>query len=155
YQQFLGRPGEASEIDSWVKTMEGGASEEDVVAGILASDEYRGRFGSNDDFVIQLYQDVLGRTPASAEVAIYTGKLNGGDSRESIVESIVTSPEARIVQLNDMYRTQLLRTPGDKELKSYTDRFGDRAFITDVGIEIAASDEMVSIGGALFPAPTA
>lgn len=152
YQDFLGRPGTAEEIDSWATTMVDGATEEEVIIAILTSDEYRGRFASNDLYVAQLYRDLLGRPAGAAEIASYTSSLDAGAEDAEVVESILTSPEARVRQLRTMYEDQLLRRPSEVELASYQHLFGELNFITQVGIELAASDEMFNLGAAFVPA---
>jgi hypothetical protein len=151
YQDFLGRPGTAAEIDSWATTMVDGATEEEVIISILTSDEYRSRFATDNQYVAQLYRDLLGRPAGAAEIESYTSSLDGGAEDEDVVESILTSPEARVLQLRTMYEQQLLRRPSEVELVSYQHLFGDLNFITEVGVELAASDEMFSLGAAFAP----
>jgi hypothetical protein len=146
YQQFLLRNGSAAEIDSYVTAMLGGETEEQVIASFLSSNEYRSRFATPDLFVSQIYQDVLGRTPSAAEIATYTNALGSGVSPQKVALSIVTSPESRNRQLTVLYQQFLQRTPSSAELATYQGRFGDPAFITDVAVEMGASDEMFLLG---------
>jgi hypothetical protein len=148
YLKFLGRSGSADEIDSYVQSMLDGASEEDVVTSILASDEYRNRFPTTDLWITQLYIDVLGRTPGSAETANYVDLVNAGASPETVVRSIVTSVEARVLQVTALYQQLLRRTPGGVELQMYQDRLTSVELITELAVEIAASDEMITLSAA-------
>jgi hypothetical protein len=150
---LLGRNGGQIEINAFVQAMLDGTSEEDVITTILSSDEYRSRFASQDLFIAGLYQDLLGRAAGPDDLAVHNASLNGGTSREALVKSILTSPEARVRQLTALYRQQLLRTPGAIELASYEPRFGSSNLITDVGVEIAASDEMFALGRQFIPTP--
>jgi hypothetical protein len=78
YQQYLGRIPQAGEVSSWVNALQSGARNEDVVAGFLASEEYfQGHGGNGRDWLLQAYQDVLGRRPADAELGDWFRVLQG------------------------------------------------------------------------------
>jgi hypothetical protein len=155
FRTFLDRNGSQSEIAAYVQTMLDGADEEEIIASILSSHEYRNRFATNDLYVVQLYQDLLGRTPALAEISSYVNALNGGSSREDVASSIATSVEARNLQLTDLYEQLLLRTPADAELAAYQDRFDDEISIGDLAVELASSAEMVLLGQRFIPVASA
>jgi hypothetical protein len=151
YRTFLDRTGEQGEIDSWAQTMVDGASEEEVIAAILSSDEYRNRFATPQLYVVQLYRDLLDRAPLADELAVKTSSLNGGESPKSVVESIVESVEYQNRQLTALYEQLLLRPAGHFEIGSYQGRFADSVRLTDLAVEIAASDEMFSVGQLFIP----
>lgn len=151
YRTFLDRTGEQGEIDSWAQTMVDGASEVEVIAAILSSDEYRNRFATPQLYVVQLYRDLLDRAPLADELAAKTSSLNGGESPKSVVESIVESVEFQNRQLTALYEQLLLRPAGHFEIGSYQGRFADSVRLTDLAVEIAASDEMFSVGQLFIP----
>ncbi|TMQ33195.1 MAG: DUF4214 domain-containing protein, partial [Planctomycetota bacterium] len=88
YQQFLGRNADASGLQGWLNFLALGGRAEDVLTGILRSDEYLARNGStNDGFVKALYHDLLGRTASAAEVAGWVHAL-GTLSRAAVVPGL-------------------------------------------------------------------
>jgi hypothetical protein len=75
YQRFLRR-----EMDpfaaGWVRALQQGQQPEQVLAGILGSDEYfRLAGGTHSRFIRQLYQDVAGRRPTPSEETFWTRRL--------------------------------------------------------------------------------
>lgn len=91
YKQFLKREPEPGAVSHWgnVTRQNGG---EKVVKLILSSEEYRNRAGSNDQFVRNLYLDVLGREADPA----YAGgvkMLDSGAPHSQVIDGILGSPE--------------------------------------------------------------
>jgi hypothetical protein len=84
YVQLLGRQAQGGEEQGFVQLMEKGATQEQVVAGIVSSPEFASHAnaligGSNADanFVAALYQLLLNRTAGTAEVNAVVGVLHG------------------------------------------------------------------------------
>jgi hypothetical protein len=82
YVKYLGRNASGGEELGWVNGLLGGATEQQIQAGILASAEFAARadamFGSSSstsNFVQALYHTLLDRTGSSIEVAGWTGQL--------------------------------------------------------------------------------
>jgi hypothetical protein len=72
YQRYLQRTADPTGMQTWLIEFARGASAENVQAAILASDEYYQLHGSNPrDFIVGLYQDVLGRTPSPDEIRLW------------------------------------------------------------------------------------
>jgi hypothetical protein len=69
YQRFLGRTARTDRgSNSWITQLVNGSSPDQVLAGILSSDEYYGKGASRPEaFVNNLFQDVLGRRPTQRE----------------------------------------------------------------------------------------
>ncbi len=62
--------------------LQAGGTFEEVAAGLTSSQEYfvlEG--GTNQGFIMGLYQEVLNRTPSSAEIAGWETALDNGESR--------------------------------------------------------------------------
>jgi hypothetical protein len=79
YQTFFGRPSEPAGTSYWVNAFENGTSNEDLVADLVSSPEYFQKHGANyDDWLVSVYQDVLGRAPGTAEFQGWLGVLNKG-----------------------------------------------------------------------------
>jgi len=127
YQAVLDRSGDAAGILAWAgrllpavtaraaladgdaSVLSAGASRAEVTAiaaGFTASREFQTRYGGLDNagFVSLLYRNVLGREPDAGGLAAWTGQLDRGASRASVVTGFSESAEfrtsARIDALN-------------------------------------------------------
>ena len=125
YQRFLHRSPTADEIANLVGMLVG-ATDEDVEAAILGSDEYynsRGG-GTNAGFVEALYQDILGRAPTDAEAHQWDVAIGAGATRNEVALQILTSIEARTLLVNAWFQTFLGRAPTPVELNFFLQQFG-------------------------------
>jgi membrane-associated phospholipid phosphatase len=59
YQQFLGRPGSATEVATGVGQLQGGATDEEVLAGLLSRDESFARVTGPTSDVVQTWDQTL------------------------------------------------------------------------------------------------
>jgi hypothetical protein len=121
YQTFLGRTPAGGEPTFWVNQFASGATEEQVLAGILSSAEYyirvQGMFGGQGDvsFVTALYQQFLGRAANTTEISYWVGRLPEL-GRGGVAMDFTTSPEHRSTVIAGFYAQLLLRTPSPGEL---------------------------------------
>jgi len=89
YQRYLHRPADPYAA-GWVQALQQGQRPEQVLAGILGSDEYyRSAGGTPTAFVRQLYEDVNGRRPTGREVDYWARRLYS-DSRTDVAYSMLT-----------------------------------------------------------------
>lgn len=109
YQRFLHRAPDAAGLAGFRNLLFTGTLEQ-VHAGILASAEYG---GTNHEWVVSVYQDLLGRAPEPGGAATWEAALAAGQSRYSVALSIATSFEARGKIVADWY-TRFLRRPVDQ-----------------------------------------
>ncbi len=96
YYSALGRAPDAAGLTSWTNALEfGGQSLTDEANGFMASPEFQSKYGSlsNGDFVSLLYNNVLGRSPDAAGLNGWTGALNAGATRASVLIGFSESPE--------------------------------------------------------------
>jgi hypothetical protein len=142
YESILGRFPEPGGAESWTaeiqRTLALGI---DVKEGFIAlgklffnSEEYMSKETTNGEYIIDLYETFLGRTPAPGEVATWEAELAGGLPRnlllnyftfaeefrvymERIFGSCLTRPE--YVLVNDLYRGFLARLPDDGGFNSW------------------------------------
>jgi subtilisin-like proprotein convertase family protein len=136
YVHYLGRAAEGGEEQGWVSLLLQGSGEEVVLSGILSSPEYLLRAGLGtpraERFVEQLFEDVLGRTAAPAEVLLWTqaAQVQG---RDVAAELVLNSWEARTRDVLSDYFTLLGRQsqPAEAEIDGWVfspfDRTGMRA----------------------------
>jgi len=89
YQRYLRRDADPYAA-GWVQALQQGQQPEQVLAGILGSDEYyRTAGGTPSRFVRQLYEDIHGRRPTEREVD-YWARRAYHDSRTDVAYAILT-----------------------------------------------------------------
>ena len=95
YQATLGRAPDLAGFLGWADTLGSGRAFSAVVTGFVASQEFQNTYGALDDtgFITLLYNNVLGRSPAAAEVNAWLANMAGGASREAVVEGFAQSQE--------------------------------------------------------------
>jgi hypothetical protein len=62
-------------------------------------------------YIAGLYRTVLGREANTDEINLWTGALNAGMTRFQAAYMIEISPEHRLLEIDNLYTTLLLRTP--------------------------------------------
>jgi hypothetical protein len=109
YQQYLGRNPDQVGLNYWLGVLAQGGRREDVLVGVLGSQEYYLRQGGTDSaFVRGLYQDILGRTADAVGVANWTDALRSA-SRGDVARGFVASAEYRAKLLTGWYQDYLGR----------------------------------------------
>ena len=95
YQATLGRTPDAAGFLGWADNLGNGGSFRQVTAGFVQSAEFQATYGalSNGGFVDLLYQNVLGRSADAAGRAAWVAQLQGGTTREAVVEGFAQSQE--------------------------------------------------------------
>jgi len=115
----LGNPTSA-ELSSALTALAGNSSEEDVIAGVVGSDQYYLHHGSTEvGLVNAAYQDLLGRSPTDAErsAALQTYP-NDPLGHLGFAQSLVKSPEYKDLVVAFDYQQFLLRAARSAELLS-------------------------------------
>jgi hypothetical protein len=75
YSKFLGRPADPA-AEAWVQALRNGQQPEQVLSGILGSDEYYNRAGGTPGaFVQRMYEEVAGRRPTPREMDYWAGRV--------------------------------------------------------------------------------
>jgi hypothetical protein len=124
YQQFLGRLPSQAEVNGWVGAMQGGATDEQVQAGFVASPEFfQHAGGTAQDWVNAMYQNLLGRTPDAWGQGVWLQALATGASPTSIADGILTSPEREGIVVQSDYKTYLGRTAATSEVSNWVNAF--------------------------------
>src|SRR3954452_19949168 len=89
YERFLDREPDTYSV-SWVQSLQSGQSPEQVLSGILGSDEYYTRAGGTPDrFIRRLYDDLAGRRPTRREEQYWVRRLYHS-SRADVAYSILS-----------------------------------------------------------------
>lgn len=89
YEQFLNREPDPY-AQGWVNALRSGQNPQQVLAGILGSDEYYRRAGGSPGaFIRQLYEDLTGRNPSPREMQ-HWGRQVYTRPRSDIAYAILT-----------------------------------------------------------------
>ena len=125
YQQYLGRAASQAEANSWGQDMVNGATEEQVLSGILGSTEFFNHAqtlistGTADQrFVSALYQVVLNRAGGSTEVSGWVQDL-ATVGTTGISLGFVTSLEFRSDSTAGLYDNLLHRPASVQEINGW------------------------------------
>ncbi|HWB12490.1 MAG TPA: DUF4214 domain-containing protein, partial [Pirellulales bacterium] len=112
YHDFLRRAPDSQGLQFWTAVLASGADEENVLAGIVGSDEYFADAGGTDSgFVGSLYRDLLGRSGDSSGIAFWTRLFTSPlpsfpptssplAFRTALVQTFLSTPEAEHKLLN-------------------------------------------------------
>jgi uncharacterized delta-60 repeat protein len=122
YNRFLARAAAPAEVDFWASALRQGATEEQVLAQILGSDEYLRRVQvpsgqtTNQAYVAQLYQEFFRRAVDSGG-QVFIDCLNRNlCTRDQVALVVLTSPEERDMLVRRIYASHLGRLPTGPEL---------------------------------------
>jgi len=92
YNKYLGRAGDPT-MATWVNSLSQGTPADQVLTGIIASDEYYRRAGATPEgFIARLYSDVLGRTPNVTELDFWVRRMYTEDRPTLIMEFLHQNP---------------------------------------------------------------
>ena len=140
YSSLLGRSPTAAELANAVTAMQGGATEADIQAAIIGSPEYALLFSTSDALVAAVYQNLLGRSPTSSElasgVAVVTS-LGAG----SLAHTILLGSEYGGARTNNLFSALLGRAPSAAELAFYMGELGSGTALRLVVAGIAGSSD--------------
>ena len=108
YAYFLRIPDYAG-LNYWIGQFRAGNSLASISNAFASSAEFANRYGAltNSQFVTLVYNNVLGRAPDSAGLAYWTGQLDGGMTRGTMMLNFSESPEYRGLIANEVYVTMM------------------------------------------------
>jgi hypothetical protein len=125
YVKLLGRPAVGGEEMAWVRWLEQGATEEQIIAGMVSGPEFASHAnalvgGSNAgaNFVQALYQVLLGRVATSSEVAGW-GNALAVLGRSGVAGGLLSSPEFRDDLVGQLYGAPA--APAESVVSQYPD----------------------------------
>jgi subtilisin-like proprotein convertase family protein len=129
YQSFLGRQALNGEETPWVNAFLAGATEEQVLSGILGSGEYFNRTPaitntiggpSNTTFIQALYIQLLNRSPSPGEINIWASQIPT-IGNQGVAFAILSSLEYREDVVRGYYVNLLLRptAPAQSEVDGW------------------------------------
>jgi hypothetical protein len=108
YQRFLHRPGSIAEWTGWANLLAAGASQQQVEASIVGSQEYFALHGNTTSgFLNGLYNDGLGRPDSEGA---WVDMVNRGTPRQNVALAVFMSPEGSLHQVLADYQHYLGRS---------------------------------------------
>jgi Tol biopolymer transport system component len=132
YQQLLKRSPDAGGLEFWVSNMLEGPgyehsarfTDEQVEAAILCSAEYlAAHHGAGRDWVVGMYQDLLGRSPSAAEIDYWLAVLAGGTPATAVAHGFAASTERETQRIVSDYQTYLGRPARPDEVDGWLQLF--------------------------------
>jgi hypothetical protein len=112
YETLLHRGADSSGLNYWVGRLQSGATEEQVLAGLLSSGEFQNDANAwypsgnwNWSYVLGLYEVVLKRAPSNSEASYWYNALPS-QGYYQVAYDIVTSAEFRTDAVQTFYGTQ-------------------------------------------------
>jgi hypothetical protein len=118
YVNYLGRSALNGEEQGWVTALQSGATEEQILSGILGSDEYASRATASGSLptrelnvIASLFQQFLNRSAGAAELDNFVRNIVPVVGRSGAALIVLTSAEYR-AQVVHTYYAQILQRPG-------------------------------------------
>ncbi|HEV3443083.1 MAG TPA: DUF4214 domain-containing protein [Gemmataceae bacterium] len=105
-------------------------------------------------YVVGLYQDLLQRQPDGGGLAFFTGLLNAGTPRTTVVLDFETSVEYRTLVIQNLYRTLLDRAPDPVGFNSFLQFFASGGTLMQAQAFVLGSPEYFALApqlGGLHP----
>jgi uncharacterized protein GlcG (DUF336 family) len=110
YQRLLNRAIDPSGLTAFSTFLSSGGTIEQVAALVTGSGEYfQTRASSNNNFLNDLYQDLLGRAIDPTGQAVFSQQLSQGVSRLQVAEAILSSSEYVTQDVQNLYQDFLHR----------------------------------------------
>lgn len=122
YQSILGRAADAGGKQAWIVTMRNGLGRDDVERQFLESPEFQSTHASNDAYIAGVYQKVLGRAPEARGAQEWNNALSHGVTRDAFVRAVQGSAENLGQHVDDLFRSDLGRSPSAAERSQTTNR---------------------------------
>lgn len=145
YVALLNRHADAEGMTTWVSRMQAGVREEQIIASLVSSDEYVKK--PYNAYVIQVYKDLLGRSPDTTGQVFWVNELAGGRPYSSVVDGITASNEFRGALIDSAYVTYLGRHADSGGLQTWLGQMGSGRQIEDIQVQLIASDEFYGRAG--------
>ena len=125
YNQYLGRAPDAVGLAYWLNLMQNhGLSDERLEAGFIGSTEYISDHGGpGQGWIVGMYQNLLGRTPAPSEVDYWMGQLANNVSTADIAYGFAASQERESDRVAADYEQYLGRGASNSEITYWVNVF--------------------------------
>ncbi|HVX64224.1 MAG TPA: DUF4214 domain-containing protein, partial [Pirellulales bacterium] len=143
YQDYLLRTADAAGVAFWRNIWKRDGGPENVIAGMISSDEFfQSAGGTNAAWIQTLYQRLLDRQADPHGLAYWTQQLDLQlASKQQVVLRFTQSTENFENLVTGFYQEYLQRTPTSDELNNFVQQMHAGASQRDIQIEIISSDE--------------
>ena len=152
YNRALRRDPEPAGASYWLGALQRGQlSPENVYSTFLATDEMYNvqGGGTNLGYVTSMYQDLLVRQPDAGGLTYWTSRLDKGEPRRAISDSIWYSPEKFNVRVTEAYQLLLGRVADSGE-QAYWSQIARQYGPTTMRSMIMSTDEYWNRANARF-----
>jgi hypothetical protein len=136
YEDLFGHQAGSATLMPYVDQLKGGATDESVLAAMLAStDFYASAGGTRSGFVEALYRVLLGRAADPSGLAFWLKELSSGATPSEVAGVVLSSVEYRQDFVTAQYEHFLGRAPDKSELSvgaAALESGTDEAFIAGI-----------------------
>jgi cyclophilin family peptidyl-prolyl cis-trans isomerase len=143
YQTYLNRPADSVGLNLSLSFLKMGGTLQDVRAEIMGSPEYfqNRSASSNDNFLTDIYHDVLDRAVDPVGQSLGGQALNAGLDRVKVAQVVLNSPEGEQDLVQSYYTLFLHRTADSVGMNASTAALASGASEEKIIIAIADSNE--------------
>jgi hypothetical protein len=149
YVRYLGRQPNGGEEVGWVNMLLAGQTEEQVLSGILGSQEFFQRASAlfntgtaNGNFVMAMYSLVLNRTPSTSEFNNFV-RIAASSGRVVVATDFLNSPEFRTDMVEAFYQVILHRAADAGGIATWVPSKLD---LTGIRVAFLSSQEFINNG---------
>jgi hypothetical protein len=140
----------------WQFDKTAGISMGESIADYVCQNFLRNQLTPNQQFVSQVYHDLLGRPVDPAGLEGFSAALDQGISRAQVVQLIEHSAEFRGVEIQNLYATLMHRPPDPAGLSAFESFLAQGATVEQVETQLLSSSEYFqSRGGSVASFVTA
>jgi V8-like Glu-specific endopeptidase len=124
FQKYLGRNPAPAEVAAWVTQMQNGMTDETAEAFFIASPEFEHDYGGiGAGWITGIYELLLNRAPALAEVNGWLQAMENGESPTAVAFAFTDSTERETDRIITDYQKYLGRNPAQSEVKGWVNAF--------------------------------
>ena len=95
YTNLLNRSGSSTEIAYYVNQLNGKTTAAKVIVGFVESTEYQKKYPGNRQYVIDMYETLLKRSPSEKEITSWTKRMDVGQTYRIVLAGLINSGEFR------------------------------------------------------------
>ena len=141
FVQFLRRGSDPGGRTYWINSLRNGKPLIKFRAQLFGSNEYFTKAGgTNADYMVKAYNDVLGRQPDPSGQTYWTNKLNNGADRGAVALQFLASTEARRNVVKDQFLRFLDRYPTNAESTTWVNNLAGATGEQDLIAFLAGSN---------------
>jgi PhoPQ-activated pathogenicity-related protein len=144
FLEILHRPVDSMSLPGFVGALQKGMTNEQLMVLLTGSPEYAQASGgdANQVFIIQLFRDVLLRDVDASSLAFFTTALDSGSlTRQQVVTLVISSPEYRVLQVQQAFERYLHRLADPVSLSNFSAFLAQGGTVEQMDATLAGSPE--------------